>query len=232
MHSLSKSMALSSAVALVLAGCVTSGGHGGGVDPNEAILVQRLAAENCAVSDKLVLIDDVTVMNITDGSFETERAAHVGLYGFSTNMYYIKRTGQMACRFGDYHPSQILLDLGGNRNTRIKHRRALDMSVYQEIRKLRVQWDGYDETLTGTIREVGNGQTGTIAIQLPDAQGTCIGSFRHPPKSGYGAYWRITCPDERVVKGKFENEGIKLGAVGGSNADQNDTVTFVVGDFE
>ena len=232
MLSTRKPMTSSAAVALFLAGCVTPGGYGSGVDPIEGLLIQRLAAENCAISGEPVLLQDVMVMNINDGSFETERVANVGLNGLNTNLYYIKRTAQMACNFGDYHTSQTLLDLGGGRDKRIKHRRIQNTSIYKEIRKLHVQWDGFDETLTGTIRVVGNGKNGTIAIQLPGAQGTCIGSFRHPPKSGYGAYWHVTCPDERVVSGKFETEGIKMGAVGGSNADQNDTVTFVVGELE
>jgi|GEM_PF-3023756 len=230
MNKVAKSIALCTALAGILTGCAVPGGFGRGVEPTEGRFVQKMMAENCEVYSnnvkRIVNPDNVTVMSIRDGSFEGERIAHIGMRGLNSQLKYIKHAALLSCGGEDYWAAQALVDLGGDPYRRIIHTPSQKKKSY----KISITWDDFDQDLSGTLQMRGN-FSATLAVQLPNGQGTCLGSMSFPPKKSYGITWSLSCQTiSKGGSGPTHSQTIETGVVGESKPQNLHQMRLVVGE--
>lgn len=203
------------------------------MDPQEADLARTVMGEICVVtrtkgqnsSSQKAANDTVQVISIRDRQ-DGWRAADVAIKGFRDNIYFHKAKGQVICggnnwskyRSGDYQPtpSKVLQGLPTFKG---------DLTTME--RAIAVQWEGYADLFAGTIREIGNGATGTVAIVLPNNDGHCTGDYKASSRTA--GTWSIKCTNGLAADGTYKAFGSGKGASGTGTDKKGRKVTYTMG---
>lgn len=231
MNATVKVIALLSVV--VLTACQTAGGIGADVNPDEANLTREVMSEACVISrtkganssSRKADMEAITVMSIRD-RHDGWRAADVAYRSFRDNIYFHTAKGQVICggknweKFttGVYQPSDSKF---------LQARADYRPESNGMERAIAVHWEGYAELFAGTIREIGNGAKGIVAITLPNNDGECTGGYEADSRTT--GTWSIACTNGLSANGTFTAFGKGKGASGTGSDMQGRKVSYTMG---
>lgn len=213
-----------------ISGCTMPGQIASGLDPVEGRLVQELVQETCAklkivdqddnvIRERALTPDNIAVIAMKDTP-DGGRAAWIRIFGSEHKFSYHPKYAVVSCGgvYGhDYIPdydqvSAILVERGGDPELYNEVLRQRELARQKAERKanvldatfpIRVHWGGVSEPLVGTIREVRRGDNGTMAIDLPQRQGTCVGEYKYTGRNV--GTWTVQCPDNLTASGTFKS---------------------------
>lgn len=230
MHISFKTIILLSAI--MLAACQTTG-QTTNVDPQEAELARSLISESCAVTktkgsnetSRQAEAQQIAVMSIRD-RHDGWRAIDAAMQGFRDNIYFNRKAGQVICGGKNWHT--FTSTAGAYTPSTSKILQALpEYQARGFERSIAVSWEGRPELFAGTIREVGTGETGTVAIVLPNNEGNCSGGYTATGRTT--GHWTIDCTNGLNAKGTYTAFGDGKGASGIGVDNQGRKVTYTIG---
>lgn len=212
-----------------LSACQTTSRALVGVSPEEVRLAKMILVNECVITStrkqsegsRLAELDRVDVMSIRD-RHEGWRAANVAYQGFRDNIYYHPKTGKFVCGGKNWSgdakpeskelPSTALITPADKSNL--------------DIRAITVTWEGYKDNFAGTIREIGDGSTGAVAIVLPNNEGECAGDYAATSRTE--GKWNVRCSNGMTAQGTFRSLGAGKGSIGKGVDKDSRAVTYTI----
>jgi hypothetical protein len=97
----------------------------------------------------------------------------------------------------------------------------------QSQRPIALQWEGYDEPVTGTAKRT-EGNSGSLAISLPRNEGSCQGNYLNSAEAKNGA-WSAVCTNGVAASGTYEVATPGGGSSGVGTDTKGRKVKFTIG---
>lgn len=214
----------------VLWGCQTAQQGQQSVDPKEDEAVRKLFAGHCVqklmpganLPDPNVIYNQSKTLSAS-GRHGGWRMVLVEYRGHRDTVYYHGTALEVVCGAKNW---QAYLD-GKHKPFKLPDSNERTATKRDETRSITVQWEGYADMFTGTIREVSDGSKGTVAVALPKAEGYCTGEYQFTERMK--GIWAIKCDNGMAARGEFTALGAGKGAVGTGVDTKGRKVTYTLG---
>lgn len=93
-------------------------------------------------------------------------------------------------------------------------------------RPITIEWQGFDEPISGTATYVERDGRGTIQIDLPEKADRCKGEYYFSSQNE--GFWWVTCRDGLIASGEFTTQGPGHGSRGSGTDSNEREVTFTI----